>query len=365
MSEETVLTNGVGDLTQLLKNDLATLNRLREGDIVEAELIKKTTRAVFFDVGRFGTGIVRGKELSNARDIIKNMNTGDKVSAKIDQLDGDNGYIELSLSEADKERLWLQAKALEESGEIVKVKIATANSGGLVANLCDLKAFLPTSQLAAEHYPNVPDNDRQKILEELKKFIGAEMNVKVIGVNPRNNKFIISERETLVENMKDLLAGYQVGQIIEGIVTGIADFGVFVRFADNPKIEGLIHISELEHAIVDNPKEVVKINESIKMKIIDIREGKVFLSLKALKPDPWEGVAEKVKAGEEIFGTVYKYNPFGAVINLPIGVQGVIHVSEFGSLDDMKNILKIGDKHQFVVDAVKPEEKRLVLKVKK
>ena len=365
MSEETTTSvNGQG-LAQLLKNELSALNRLREGDVVEAELIKKTNRRVFFDVGKLGTGMVQGRELGNAREIIKNLNVGDKVSAKIDQLDGENGYIELSLSEADKERLWQQAKALEESGEIAKVKISGANSGGLIADLFELKAFLPTSQLASEHYPNVPDNDRQKILEELKKFIGAEFNVKVIGVNPRNNKFIISERETLAENMKDLLAGYQVGQTVEGLVTGIADFGVFIRFADNPKIEGLIHISELEHAIIDNPKEVVKVNESVKVKIIDIRDGKVFLSLKALKPDPWDAVGDKYKDGQEVSGRVYKFNPFGAVINLDGGLQGMVHVSEFGSLDEMKTALVIGEKYDFVIDAVKTQEKRIILKVKK
>src|SRR6185437_9229356 len=152
----------------------------------------------------------------------------------------------------------------------------------------DLKAFLPVSQLSLEHYPKVPDGDRTKIAEELKKFAGTEMNVKIIDANPRTNKVIVSEREVLSANVKELLTAYTVGQVVDCVVSGAADFGVFVRFTDNPQIEGMIHISELDYKLIDNPKELVKVNDPLKAKIIDIKEGRVFLSLKALKEDPWQ-----------------------------------------------------------------------------
>jgi len=351
-------------LLQMLKQELPQC-RLREGDVAEVTLLKKTGREAFFDLGKFGTGIVYGSEFLNAKDILKNLEVGGRVPAKVVNLDGDSGYVELSLAEAGKQRLWQQVQELQESGEIIKLKIAAANAGGLIGNLFDLKAFLPVSQLSNEHYPKGLEGDRQKILEELKKFIGEELSVKVINVNSRSNKLIVSERETLSANIKELLQQYEVGQVVDGLVSGIADFGIFVRFVDNPQIEGLIHISEIDHRLIDNPKEVVKLNETVKVKIIDIREGRVFLSLKALKPDPWEGIEEKYKAGEEVSGRVYKLNPFGATIDLEGGVQGVIHISEFGGAEEMRQALELGKSYQFVIEALKPEEKRLILRMKK
>lgn len=248
-------------LLQFLKEELPQ-SRLKEGEVMEVILLKKTSRDAFFDLGKFGTGIVYGLEFLNAKEILKNLEVGGRVPAKVVNLDGDSGYVELSLVEAGKQRLWQQIQELQESGEIIKLKITAANAGGLIGNLFDLKAFLPVSQLSNEHYPKGLEGDRQKILEELKKFIGEELSVKVINVNPRNNKLIVSERETLTANVKELLQQYEVGQVVDGLVSGIADFGIFVRFVDNPQIEGLIHISEIDHRLINNPKEVVKIGRA-------------------------------------------------------------------------------------------------------
>lgn len=360
-------TKPIDALTQALKNDLQSAEWPKEGSVVEATLIKKVPRKAYFDLGRFGSGIVFGMELQNAKEIIRKLEPGQKIPAKILELDGEEGCIELSLSEAGKQKLWQQVKELAEAGEVVKVKISAANAGGLMANLgdIDLKAFLPVSQLSLDHYPRVTENDRQKIAEELKKFVGQELSVKIIDVNPRLNKIIISEREVLSANVKELLTKYAVGQVVDAVVSGIADFGAFVRFTDNPEIEGMIHISELDHRLIDSPKEIVKVNDALKAKIIDIKEGRVFLSLKALKDDPWAEIAAKFSAGQEVSGTLYKFNPFGAVISLEGGAQGLIHISEFGGQDEMKAALTPGTPHKFVVDAIKPEEKRIVLKVKK
>jgi small subunit ribosomal protein S1 len=252
-----------------------------------------------------------------------------------------------------------------ESGEIVKMKITGSNTGGLTGTLLDLKAFLPTSQLSNDHQPKTIDGDRQKITEELKRFLGEDIDVKIINVNPRNNKLIVSERETLNANVKELLAQYEVGQTVDGLVSGLADFGIFVRFVDNPQIEGLVHISEIDHRVIDNPKEIMKLNEAVKVKIIDIKDGRVFLSLKALKANPWDTVLEHHKSGETVQGKVAKFNPFGAMIDLPSGVQGMIHISEFGGQEEMKKMLSVGQSHEFAVDSIKPEEKRLILKLKK
>jgi small subunit ribosomal protein S1 len=282
------------------------------------------------------------------------MKPGDSLQAKIVALDGEEGHIELSLSEAGKQKLWQLAKELTESGEVIKAKIVGANAGGLMTIVAEeLKAFLPVSQLSLEHYPKVPDGDRIKIAEELKKFVGQELNVKIIDVNARTNKVIVSEREVLSANVKELLGAYTIGQIVDVMVSGAADFGVFVRFTDNPQIEGMIHISELDYKLIDNPKELVKVNDPLKAKIIDIKEGRVFLSLKALKEDPWLKASDHFKPGATVEGKVYKFNPFGAVVALEGDLQGMVHISEFGGQEEMKKALEAGKTYPFVVDSVK------------
>src|SRR3989339_334387 len=338
---------------------------LKEGDLVEAEFIGKEKGKAFFNLGRYGTGVVFGREFLNAREIIRELEQGRKMTAKVAMLDNENGYIELSLTEADKQKVWQELKEMKDSGEAFTVKITGVNAGGLTTDIKEIKAFLPVSQLSNEHYPRVGDF-KEKILEELKKFVDGELQVKIITVNPKANKLIISEREITDENVQELLKKYKGGDVVDGIISGVADFGAFIRFVNDPEVEGLIHISELDHKLVENPKEIVKVDESVKAMITDIKEGRVSLSLKALKPDPWKGLEEKFKEGQRVKGIPFKYNPFGAFVNVEGAlVQGLIHVSEFGGVEEMKNVLELGRSYEFVIDVLKPEEKRLILKIKK
>ncbi|MBI2035326.1 MAG: S1 RNA-binding domain-containing protein [Candidatus Liptonbacteria bacterium] len=356
-------------LAEMIKSEAGSLKFPREGELTEAVLIEKAPREAYFDLGAFGTGMVFGLEYLNAKDVLKNLKVGDKVSAKIIALDGEGGYVELSLGAAEQEKVWDTVRELAKSGEVIAVKISGANSGGLMALINELKAFLPVSQLSNEHYPRISaeanQNQKEGILKELKKFVGEELKVKVIDANPRTQKLIISEREITDANVKELLKKYEVGQVVTGMVSGVADFGAFVKFIDDPEVEGLIHISELAHRLIDNPKEVVKVDEVYKVKIIDIKEGRVFLSLKALQPDPWATVAERFKEGEEVKGTVKKFNPYGAFIDLTGDIQGLIHVSEFGGTDEMKAAIELGKEYGFIISSLKPEEKRILLKMKK
>src|SRR3989338_259446 len=352
-------------LQQFFKTNANALNILKDGDLVEAELVEKAPKAIYFNLGSFGTGILYGAELANVSKIAKSLNVGDKIVAKINSFKNENGYAELSLSAADKQKSWQEVKELQDKDEPLTVKITGANAGGLLAAVNKINAFLPVSQLSTDHYPRVDNGDESKILEELKKFVGQELKVKIIDVNPKLHKLIISEKEANSANMKDLLAKYKVGDVVEGIISGVANFGAFMRFTDNPDIEGLIHISELDHRLIDNPKEIVKVDDAVKAQIIEIKDGRLSLSLKALKADPWLKVAEKYQAGQEVKGVVSRFNPFGAFIGLDSEIQGLIHVSEFGSIEEMKKNIAEGKTYAFVIDMVKPEEKRIILKMKK
>ena len=361
-------------LSQLIKSEPDIISFLKEGDLIEAEFIARNAKAVYFDLSKFGTGIVYGAELANSKDVLKNIIKGGKISAKIMSLDNDNGFVELSLAGAHKQKGWQELKTVMENEEVLNVKIIGANTGGLIAEINGIKAFLPVSQLSNKNYPRIDSankteaaetNEKNEILKELKKLVGQELKVKIIDLNPRNNKLIISERAAGEEDIKKLLEGYKAGDIIDGIISGVANFGAFVRFADNPSVEGFIHISELDYKMIDNPKDIIKVNDIIKAKIIEIKNSQVNLSLKALKTDPWENIEEKLKTGQEAKGTAYKFNPFGALINLDFDLQGLIHISEFGGSEEMKKQLEIGEEYQFIIDSIKPQERRIVLKLKK
>lgn len=350
-------------LAQILKEPNA-VTIVKSGELVDAKYIGRTKHAHFFDLGRKGTGTVYGLELLNAQEALKNLKEGDVIVAKVLEQENEDGYVELSLTETNKQKAWQEIKNLKETGEVINVKIISANTGGLIAEINELKVFLPVSQLAANHYPKISDGDPGKILAELKKLTGQDLKVKIIDFNPKNNKLIISEREILDENIKEKLEKYKVGDVINGIVSGVAGFGIFIKFADDPNIEGLIHISEIDHKLIESPREVVKIDDLIKAQIIEIKDGRVSLSMKALKPNPWEKVGEKYQEKQLIKGSVARLNPFGAVISLDENFQGLIKVSDFGSLEEMKKQLEIGKNYDFEIESVKPQEKRIMLKLK-
>jgi len=352
-------------IDQLVKTEFNLVSILKVGDLIEGWVLKKEPKSLFLDLGKYGTGIVYGVEFINAKNIIKELDLGNSVKAKIVDLDNESGYIELSLVEASKHKAWEELKDLKEQDEPVKIKVSGFNSGGLMVEMNGLMAFLPVSQLSNEHYPRVEDGNKNKIAEELKKIVGQELMVKIIDFNPRTGKLIISEREVIDKPSKVSLEQYQSGQVIDGIISGVADFGAFVKFVDNPAVEGLIHISELDHRLIGNPKEIVKVDDAVKAKIIDIKNGKIFLSLKALKPNPWDVVEEKYKSDQEVMGTVSKFTPFGAFINLDNEIHGLIHVSEFGSVEEMRKQLEVGNAYKFVIGLIKPQEKRLILKLVK
>ena len=336
---------------------------LKEGDLIDVAFIERGGRAAYFEIPMIGTGVVYGMELTNAKSILKGLSTGETVTAKVLSPENEEGMVELSLTEAGKQKAWQEVRELKERGEPIKVKVTGANTGGLIADITGLQAFLPASQLSNEHYPQNPDGNRQKLLESLNEFVGTELMVKIINVNPRNNKLIVSEREVVTENVKELLTQYSAGQVISGIVSGVANFGAFIRFADNPEIEGLVHISELSHNIIDHPKEVVKVGDMIQAQIVEIKEGRVSLSLKALQPNPWEKAGERFKEGVKVMGVVHRLNPFGAFVKLDEDIMGLIHVSEFGSVEELKKNLLPGESREFLIDSVKPDEKRIILKM--
>jgi len=346
----------------------------RVGEIVEGKVVARGRSSVFVDLGAVGTGIIYGKEFYEAKNDLKDLKIGDQVFTKIIDLENEDGYIELSLSGASKELTWDNLREKKEKGELITAKILGANKGGLLTEISGIPAFLPVSQLAPEHYPRVEGADSAKILRELQKFINTDLELKIFDLDPREDKLILSEKAKGAEKIKEILKNYKVGDVVEGEITGVTDFGAFIKLLpsealakENPteplEIEGLIHISELDWRLIENPAEVVKIGEKVKAKIIDISNDKISLSLKALKKDPWVDIEKDYKKSDMVKGAVTKFNPFGAFVKITPEIQGLCHISEFGTRSKMEEQLKIGEKYEFQILEIRPEEHKMSLKL--
>lgn len=331
----------------------------KAGDLVDGKIIGQRGSSLFVDLTPFGSGIIYGREFYQARDIVKNLRPGDTITAKVIELENEDGYVELSLKEAGKEMVWREAQEIVGSGKSLDLKVVDINKGGLVLEWEGFTGFLPVSQLRSKHYPRVEGGDKDKIVDELKKFLGETMTVTIIAADPEEDKLIFSEKGTQDEELKEMVSKYKVGSVVEGEITGVVDFGIFIKIEEG--LEGLAHISELDWSLVEDPNQLFKVGDNVKVKIIGIENGKISLSFKALKPDPWTGIEKKYKKGDIVEAVVIRFNKYGALISIEEGVAGLLHVSEFGSEKEMREKIELGKTYPFQISILEPTERKLIL----
>ncbi|MBL8157951.1 S1 RNA-binding domain-containing protein [bacterium] len=345
-----------GPMAEFLES---TPKRPMNDDVVEGPVIAIGRARVFVDLHPFGTGIIYGREYLSAREALKNTNVGDTITAKVVGIEKKEGYIELSLREARQALIWGEAEQAMQKKTVFQLPVTDANKGGLIINWQGIQGFLPASQLAPAHYPRVPDGDKEKIFGELKKLVGTNLELLVITANPKEQKLIFSEKGAGSSERSSLVEKYHVGDAVEGVVTGATEFGVFVKLEEG--LEGLVHISEMDWALVENPKSRYKVGESVKVKVIEIKDDKVSLSIKALKDDPWKAAAAKYKKDQKVEAVVIKYNKHGALASIEEGVAGLVHISEFKDENDLRASLELGKVYPFVIKLFEPKERRMTL----
>ena len=329
------------------------------GDLIEGSVIAIDKKGVFIDLPPFGTGIIYGREYILARDVIKKINIGDKVSAKVVDPSNKEGYVELSLKEARQALIWTEAEQAIAQKTILELPIKEANKGGLIIEWQGIQGFLPASQLKPEHYPRVQDGDKDRILEELKKLVGTKLAVSIIGAFPKEGKLIFSEKNSIEKDKTAAVAKFKVGDEVEGKVTGMVDFGVFVKIDEG--LEGLVHISEIDWALVEDPKTRFKVGDKVRVKVIEVKDGKVSLSIKALKPNPWSEAGKKYKKDMVVKGVVIKFNRHGALASIEEGVAGLVHISEFGTPAELREKLELGKTYPFTITLFEPKDQRMTL----
>lgn len=336
---------------------------LKVEDLVEGPVVAINKSYVYVDLAPFGTGVIYGAEFMNARDVLKKVNVGDLIKAKVVERENEDGYIELSLKEAKQALIWSEAENAIRSKTIMDLVVKDANKGGLMMEWQGITGFLPASQLDTTNYPRVEDGDKDKILKELKKLIGKRLSVCIINATPKEGKLIFSEKTVDQKEKVDVISKYNLGDEVEGPITGIVDFGAFLKIEEG--LEGLVHISEIDWGLVEDPRNHLKVGDVAKAKIIEIKDGKISLSIKALKSNPWKDAAARYKKGDSVEGIVIKFNKHGALVSLEEGVAGLAHISEFGTEAKMKESLSLGKKYKFDISFFEPKEERMTLVLKK
>jgi small subunit ribosomal protein S1 len=331
-----------------------------EGELVEGRVAAIGRMAVYIDLSPFGTGIIFGREYQSARDLLRKVNVGDEIAAKVVLAENEDGYIELSLKEARQALVWSEAERLARARTMIELVPKEANKGGLILEWQGISGFLPASQLSAEHYPHVESGDKDQILEALRKLIGERLSVSIIAALPKEGKLIFTERYGLPKEKQALVDKYNIGDELEGEVTGAVDFGVFVKLEEN--LEGLVHISEIDWGLVDDPRAFVSVGDRVRVKVIEVKDGKVSLSIKALKPNPWREATDRYHRGDRVDGVIIKYNRHGALASIEEGIAGLVHISEFGgSEEELRATLELGKSYPFLITHFDPSEQRMAL----
>ncbi|MFT5037225.1 MAG: small subunit ribosomal protein S1 [Candidatus Azotimanducaceae bacterium] len=335
----------------------------KAGEIIEGTVSAIGRARVYIELAPFGTGLIFGREFMNARDILRKVSVGDTIAAKIVDAGNEDGYIELSLKEARQALIWSEAEASSKSQKVLSLPVKEANKGGLILEWQGIPGFLPASQLSAENYPRVADGDKDKILVELQNLVGKSLSVIIITADQKESKLIFSEKGPQEkEDKEEKVSKYEIGDTLSGEVTGAVDFGIFVKLEEG--LEGLVHISELDWGLVEDTRSLYKVGDKVQVKVIEVKDDKISLSIKQLKENPWETAAKKYKKDQIVEGVVIKYNKHGALASIEEGVAGLVHISEFETEDALKEALSLGSVYKFKISLFEPKEQRMTLSFK-
>ncbi|MGZ6342656.1 MAG: 30S ribosomal protein S1 [Candidatus Limnocylindrales bacterium] len=321
-------------MEELLSEVPEEIRSLKHGDVVEGSVVRIDKDEILVDIGAKSEGVVSNRELFGRHaEQQPVLNVGDTVLVYVLQPESEAGHAVLSLRRAGLERKWRAMQEQFEAGVIIEAPVIDHNKGGLIVD-CGIRGFVPISQIV--DFPRRPQNDQprdaaQEIAEKLQPFVGRKLRLKILEVNRKANRLILSEKVALYEERREkrdeLFSSLQVGQKVTGTVRSIAPFGVFI---DLGGIDGLVHKSELSWNKVNNPEAGYKVGDEVEAEVIDINHerGRISLSIRRLQPDPWNSTVADFKVGDVIDGTVTKIVNFGAFVRVRDGLEGLIHISE-------------------------------------
>jgi len=380
VAEEPPTGNGTAEpmtMAELLEQPDVEVKSLKHGDVVEGTVVRIDPDEILVDFGGKSEGVVSNRELIGRRggrdgdDSRPEIKVGDEVLVYVLQPESPEGHAVLSLRRAGLERKWRAMQERFESGEIVEARVIDHNKGGLIVDL-GVRGFVPISQIV--DFPRRPRDEQprdaaQEIAEKLQPFVGRTLRLKILEVNRKANRLILSEKVALYEERREkrdeLFSSLQVSQRVTGTVRSIAPFGVFI---DLGGIDGLVHKSELSWNKVNNPETAYAIGDEVEAEVIDINHerGRISLSIRRLQPDPWQESVAKYKIGDVIEGTVTKLVNFGAFVRVEEGLEGLIHISELSNqrVAHPGDVVKEGEVLKLKIISLDSERHRLGLSLK-
>jgi small subunit ribosomal protein S1 len=340
----------------LAKNAIPSLHT---ADVVSGVITSVKKHELWVDLGPNGVGVVLRREIGYGQELI----VGQSITVSVVDPELEDGYALLSMKRAVKDRGWDELQRIHDEQEIIDVVPYDANRGGLLIELEGIRGFLPVSQLAAGHYPRVSGADKDEILQKLHALVNKSLRVRILDSSRRDNKLIFSEKEAVRDDMQARLSNLKVGDTVEGVITGVIDFGAFVNVDG---IEGLIHISEISWERVEDPRNYLKLGETVKAKIIAIDKDRLSLSLKQMSEDPWLKEVKVFKKNEVVEGKITRITPFGAFVQLSPAVEALVHVSEMSDTEavDPEKIFQLNEKKKFKILGIDTETRKIALSLK-
>ncbi len=327
---------------------------VKEGELVRGKIVRVQGDNVIVDIGFKSEGTIPKSEFPPDAEI----KVGQEVEVVLESVEDQDGNLVLSKQRADFLRIWERVINAAKTGEVLQGKIIKRIKGGMVVDLMGMEAFLPGSQIDV------------KPIRDFDAFVGQTMDFRVVKVNEPTENVVVSHKVLIEEEMKDqraaILQSLEKGQILEGTVKAITDFGVFV---DLGGVDGLIHITDLSWGRINHPNEVVKLDETIKVVVTDFDEEKkrISLSLKKLLPHPWENIEQKYKVGDKVSGRVVSLTDYGAFIEIEKGIEGLIHNSEMSWTQHIKHpsqVVAMGQIVEAIILSLDKEEKKISLGIK-
>lgn len=316
-------------MEDLLAEEASSLT-LHRGDIVDGTIVEISPTEILVDIGAKCEGIVSSRDLEQLdADFRKSLRVGDKVFAYVIRPEDNDGNVLLSLSHARVESDWQEASRRFETGEIFEETVVGYNRGGLIVNIGQARGFVPASQIYSIRVPREgTDEDREQALAQM---AGKKIQVKVIELDRRRNRLILSERAAVREKRHDqkdrLLEELQEGTVQHGVVSSLCDFGAFVNLGG---ADGLIHLSELSWQRISHANQVLQVGQEVDVQIlsIDREKRRIALSLKRLQKEPWAAIEDRYQVGQLVSCTITKLTSFGAFARLDDTIEGLVHISE-------------------------------------
>lgn len=356
---------GMSDLIAYASTAPEVYKDISVGQVVKGMVLSISKNEVLVDLPTIGLGVVRGMELYND-EYLSSIKPGAEVEALVLSLENEKGMVEMSFRAIGRDQIWNELQDIYEKKSITDAKIVHCNRGGLMVKVRGVIGFLPASLLSPSHsIKQTSISESNTLLKQMQKYIGSSFAVKIDDLDRETDKLIVSEKAVSDEMLGQKLSKYKVGDVVEGRVSGIVDFGLFIRF--DTELEGLIHISELAWKKVEDPRESFSLAQLVNAKIISIDgDGRVNLSIKQTQENPWVHFADSTRVGSTIKAKVTKITSYGAICVTENQIQGLCYIGQMSAtpMDNpakIHDILKVGQEYDFTVIEIHPTDYRLSL----